>query len=108
MIGGLLSLLWLVVALALAMVRSTPRISLFAEIDFASKVARKSPNEPLHTESPLSFQTLLSGLSDADSSQIRRKLGPSTFFVRPVDSNIEGNRPLSMMTEEGSGVYHNS
>jgi hypothetical protein len=106
MIGGLLSLLWLAVALALAMVRSTPRISMFAEIDFASKVARKGVDHS-HAESPLSFQNLLSGLTDADSSQIRKKLGPSTFFVRAVDSEIEGNRPLSMMTEEGSCAYLN-
>jgi hypothetical protein len=87
------------------MVKTTPKTSLFPEIDFASKVARSgSYMSPRYTRSGprYSFQNLLSRLSNSDSYEIRKGLAPSRFYARGDDSDVGGNRPFTMMLEENA------
>jgi hypothetical protein len=98
-----MSLIWCIGVLALSMTRKSPRTSLFPEVDFASKVARTGvPVSPRHARSQSrdSFQNVLSGLSNADSREIRRGLAPSTFYVRIAEPEFEGDRPVTMTSEE--------
>src|SRR5437667_5568 len=104
MVGGLISLMWCFIALAISMVKTTPRTSLFPEIDFASKVARNGGYlSPRYTRpgSRYSFQHMLSRLSNSDSYEIRRGLGSSKIYARLADPDIAGNKPFTLMSEQG-------
>jgi hypothetical protein len=82
------------------MIRTTPKTSMFPEIDVASKVASKDPISPAGSRGRRSFQNLLSRLSNSNSHEIRKGLATSSFFVRVADAEVEGTRPVTMMSEE--------
>jgi hypothetical protein len=90
MVGGILSLVWCYIALGMSMMAGTPGTSMFPEVDFAAKVASAST-------SIYSLPYLLSLLSNAGSSEIRKALAPARFYVHIVDSEKRG----SVVLEQG-------
>ena len=80
MAGGLISVLWCLVALGLVLARTTPRTSLFPEIDFASIIAASGYYVARHVGSGRLLR-LLSLLNNMGSSEIRKGLAPSMLFV---------------------------
>ena len=85
MVGGLFSLLWCLIVLALSLVRRTPGSSLFPEIDFASKVSSSREPKPASN----SVRDILSTLSTANTFQINRELARSKFYVQMAPANPE-------------------
>jgi hypothetical protein len=83
MVGGVISLLWCLIVLALSLGRTIPETSLFPEIDFASKLSGDL------ISSSNSLQDILPTLSLANTCQIRRALAHSKFRVQLSSANPE-------------------
>jgi hypothetical protein len=113
MIGGLISLLWCLVALPFAMAAMSPKTSFYPEVDFASKVtAPKDPEiYPRNSIFRESITTVLASLSNATSREIRNGLAGSKLYVRvhePEDEEVEGDtRRVTIISENaGSRLSH--
>lgn len=83
MVGGLISLFWCLLVLGLSLVRMTPGTSLFPEIDFASKLSGNT------MPSSQSLLDILSGLSMANTCEIKKALAHSKFHVQLTSANHE-------------------
>jgi len=101
MVGGLVSLMWCFTALVFSMARTTPRTSLFPEIDFASKVMRHGGHNSrcIRLQSRHSFQNVLSRLNNSNTYEIWNALAPSKLYIRVADSEVEESRPITMIWE---------
>src|SRR5205809_5986544 len=85
MLGSVFSLVWSIAVLAICMRVQIPNSSLYPEIDFASKCVNLR-SEP--TISASSASHLLYPLSNADSGQIRKRIGKTRFFVDVRESAV--------------------
>jgi hypothetical protein len=84
MVGGLVSLVWCIVVLAVCWAEGFPITSMFPEVDFASKVAgRTTPDDTQ------SLPALLSNLSHSDSNEIRKGLRSSRFYMYRMENQME-------------------
>ena|SRR5579871_5758730 len=81
MAGGLLSLIWCAIVLAVCWKEGFPVTSLFPEVDFASKVAGASKEEG-------SLPVLLADLTQSDSKQIRDGLNDAKFYMYAKDDRM--------------------
>jgi hypothetical protein len=77
MVGGIISLIWCLTVLALSFSQTTPGMSLFPEIDFASKIT--ADDKPLSALNVL--PAFLAGLSMAGTTEIKKALERVKFFV---------------------------
>jgi hypothetical protein len=108
MIGGLISLLWCIIALALSMAIIAPKTSMFPEIDFASKVT----GHEMGRRDSVSWDALtnvLGRLSNAGSREIRKGLVGMKFYLRVAETVSEngGVRPVTLVSEDnGSRLSH--
>ena len=101
MIGGLISLFWCIIALALSMAIIAPKTSLFPEIDFASKVT----GHEMGGRDSASWDALtnaLGRLSNAGSREIRKGLAGMKFYLRVAETEAEndGVRPITLVSED--------
>lgn len=74
------------------MAGSPPKLSMFPEMDFASKVAEQLGDE-------------LARLSNATSREIRKGLARCKFYIRVPEAAVdleEGLRPVTSVPENGS------
>src|SRR5436190_16069447 len=107
MVGGLISLIWCIGALALSIAKIIPNISMYPEIDFASKVTGYQAPEIRERNSVSSgaITNVLSRLSNANSREIRKGLAGSKFYVRVTETDVEGEkegiRPVTLVSDNG-------
>lgn len=93
MAGGTLSVVWCFAALSLSMVTDTPSTSWYSEIDFISKAIKSTASYALGQASD-SLPDVLSRLSNATSSEIRKSLAALKFYVQVQAPNDEGVEQL--------------
>jgi hypothetical protein len=105
MIGCFISLTWCLATLSAALYIRTPNLSLFPEIDIASKVLAES-NYRMDGSYPFvsAIAKLLSSLNNSGTKEIRRHLAFSRFYVRYATTNddeaAKGNRPVAISSQE--------
>ena len=100
MVGGLICLLWCIIALTLTCLVKTPRSSLFPEVDIAAKMGDSLDYTTSRFSHYDSFLEWASSLYNSESSQIRRRLASSKFLVRSSDWEVEEKRPIIVTLQE--------
>jgi hypothetical protein len=105
MAGGLISVLWCLVALGLVLARPTPRTSLFPEIDFASIIAASGYYVARHVGAGRLLR-LLSLLNNMGSSEIRKALAPSMLFVTSEESRDDMNETAFRIELKNNGLRY--
>lgn len=90
MVGGIISLLWCLVVLALSFSQTTPGTSFFPEIDFASKVTSEEKPSALRSALP----AFLSALSMAGTVEIKKALERVRFYVH-MNLSVGDSNPIS-------------
>lgn len=100
MIGSFLSVIWCVVAFSFTLRKRTPNLSLFPEIDVASKMVAEGSRV---NRSDYSIAYLLPQLSNSGSIEIRQLLALKRFFVRysrNAASGVQKSHPVAITLQE--------
>jgi len=102
MVGGFVSLVWCLGILMYTLFVPTPNLSMFPEIDVASKVVVTESHLYRGFEAyPIS--KLLSSLSNASSREIWKALSPYNLYVRysgAWDRRVQKSRSVVITLEE--------
>ena len=112
MIGGLVSLVWCILALTLTTTRIAPKTLMFPEITFASIVAGHQVSQ-IGRRASVSWDALmnvLSELTNASSRKIRNGLAGLKFHVRVTEPDVQedgGEGHVSLVVEDGDPRLNN-
>jgi len=106
MAAGIFTLVWCVtILLSSLLFARTPNISLFPEVDFASKVVVEGNSCRIYDSSSSAAPVAkrLSPLSNATSTEIRNKLAAEVFLLRRAnrwESDVRGNGPVAIILQD--------
>ena len=95
--------MWCLTTLGYALCIRTPNLSLFPEIDIASKVVTERGGQFVHdsSSSVAALSKLLSPLSNSGSIAVRKGLRFLRVYVRPSgDYEDQGTRPIALTFEK--------
>ena len=90
-------------ALSVAMTVQVANTSLYPEVDIASKIPTEEKHEIEPFASPYNLSQLFWPLNNAVSTQIRRRLTATRFYVRFSENNYEEPRRV-ILTLEDNGL----